>query len=46
MVDFYNQSFKFLIFKCQVWLICLPAMTPACIFTETLRNDNQVFPKF
>ena len=37
---------KFLIISFKVWLICLPAMTSACILKDTLRNDTQVFLKF
>ena len=37
---------KILIIYFQVWLICLPAMTSACVFKYALRNGNQVFPNF
>ena len=33
-------------FYSKVWLICLPALTSACIFKDTLRNHTQVFLKF
>ena len=37
---------KFLIILFTVWLICLPAMTSASIFKDTMRNDTQVFLEF
>ena len=37
---------KFQLFYSKVSLICLPAMTSACIFKDTLRNHTQVFLKF
>ena len=30
----------------QIWLICLPAVTSACILKDTLRNDTQVFLEY
>ena len=48
---FLHGGFTYLFIKFQiilftVWLICLPAMTSAWIFKDTLRNDTQVFLKF
>ena len=43
----FTYSFKkIVIILFKVWLICLPAMTSACIFKDTLRNKTQVFLKF
>ena len=38
------KKFSIILFKIR--LICLPAMTSACIFKDTLRNHTQVFHKF
>ena len=43
----FTYSFiNFLFISCKVSLICLPAMTSACILKDTLRNDTQMFLKF
>ena len=49
--EFFHGGFtylfiKFLIISFTVWLICLPAMTSACISKDTLRNDTKVFLNF
>ena len=44
MVDLHIHKIVIIFFT--VWLICLPAMTSAWIFKDTLRNDTQVFLKF
>ena len=43
---FTHSFMKLYIFYLKVWLICLPAMTSACIFKDTLRNHTQVFLEF
>ena len=45
--DGFTKSFiKFPNHLFKIWLICLPAMTSACISKDTLRNDTQVCLKF
>ena len=40
---FTHLFMKFQLFYSKVWLICLPAMTSACISKDMLRNHTQVF---
>ena len=43
---FIYSFLKFLTIQFQVRINCLPAMTSACTFMDTLKNDTQLFLKF
>ena len=46
MVDLHIYSLNSSLILFRVWLICLPAMTSACIFKDPLRSHTQAFLEF